>query len=114
MILPRNESEILPVHLLEQLLVETRDTLFRKKRNLIKIDFAIKGFKPIKNVVLQRNGIFGYFLYRQASSKLTQGEQSDLSCMVRIQRRDQFIQVFFESGLVLMNDTKHQVNMLAI
>lgn len=62
------------------MLAESRDTLFRKRRHLLKIDFALQGFSQIKNVILQRNGLFGYYL---KSSQLG-GETSGVTCMVRI------------------------------
>ena len=83
-VLPQSESEIVPMHTLELLLAECRDTIFRKRRNLIKIDFAVKGYRQIKNLVLQRNGVFGYYLHSQTNSKRSQGELSDMSCVVRI------------------------------
>lgn len=43
-VLPGGESEIVAVHLLEEMLAETKDTLFRGRRHLLKIDFALQGF----------------------------------------------------------------------
>ena len=55
-------------------------------KSLIKIDFKVQGFKKIKNIILQRNGIFGFYLIDENKKKrdFIGNHYSDYSCIVRI------------------------------
>jgi hypothetical protein len=81
---------------------------------LLRIDFAIADFRKITKVCLLKNGIFGYYLHHDDGRKTNFNtyERSSISCIVRIQRIKQYIQVFFESSLVFYNDTNFDLNLL--
>ncbi|CDW72111.1 UNKNOWN [Stylonychia lemnae] len=82
----------------------------------IKIDFQLEGFKIIKSIVLQRNGIFGYYLVDETKKKrdFLGNQNSDISCIVRITRHEQKIDVYFESSLIIFNNCNYTVKLHAL
>lgn len=54
---------------LEAILNKYEEIIYDKENQTIRINFVVRGYKTIKNLVLQKNGIFAFYLYDQEMRK---------------------------------------------
>ena len=66
----KSNSLTVPIDEFWNILRELKGFDFNIYKTSVKINFKIQGFKRVRNVVVQRNGVFGYFLVNQDKSKL--------------------------------------------